>query len=66
MNILERAEQGQSFIVADGGKFLSKLTLNQYDSESITNNYGSSQVLCIRSPEKTKAPDHPPQNEKAV
>jgi hypothetical protein len=41
MNILERAEQGQSFLVADDGQFLGKLTLNQYDSESISNNYGS-------------------------
>lgn len=41
MNIIERAEQGQSFLVADDGQFLGKLTLNQYDSESISNNYGS-------------------------
>jgi hypothetical protein len=41
MNIIERAEQGQSFIVADDGQFLGKLTLNQYDSESISNSYGS-------------------------
>lgn len=41
MNIIERANQGQSFIVADDGQFLGKLTLNSYDSESISNNYGS-------------------------
>lgn len=41
MNIIERAEQGQSFLVADDGQFLGKLTLNQYDSESISNSYGS-------------------------
>jgi len=41
MNILERAEQGQSFLVADDGQFLGKLSLNQYDSESISNKYGS-------------------------
>jgi hypothetical protein len=41
MNIIERAEQGQSFLVADDGQFLGKLSLNQYDSESISNSYGS-------------------------
>ena len=40
MNILERAEQGQSFLVADDGQFLGKLNLNQYDLESISNIYG--------------------------
>jgi hypothetical protein len=41
MNILKRAEQGQSFLVADDGQFLGKLTLNEYETESILNNYGS-------------------------
>lgn len=41
MNIKERAEQRQSFLVADDGQFLGKLTFNQYDSESISNSYGS-------------------------
>ena len=41
MNILERAEQGQPFLVADNGQFLGKLTLNQYDLEFISNSYGS-------------------------
>lgn len=41
MNIIERAQQGQSFLIADDGQFLGKLTLNQYDSESISNTYGS-------------------------
>jgi hypothetical protein len=41
MNIIERAEQGQSFLVANDGQFLGKLSLNQYDSESISNVYGS-------------------------
>ncbi|MCP2028091.1 hypothetical protein L1276_003259 [Flavobacterium sp. HSC-32F16] len=41
MNILQRAEQGQSFLVANDGQFLGKLSLNQYDSESISNSYGS-------------------------
>lgn len=40
MNTIERAEQGQSFLVADDGQFLGKLSLNQYDSESVSNNYG--------------------------
>lgn len=41
MNIIERTEQGESFLVADDGQFLGKLTLNQYGSESISNSYGS-------------------------
>jgi len=41
MNIPERVQQGQSFLVADDGQFLGKLTLNQYDSESVSNTYGS-------------------------
>src|SRR5690554_758438 len=41
MNTIERAGQGQSFLVADDGQFLGKLSLNQYDSESISNTYGS-------------------------
>jgi hypothetical protein len=41
MNLLERVKQGQSFLVADDGQFLGKLTLNQYDLESITNIYGN-------------------------
>lgn len=41
MNTKERAGQGQSFLVADDGQFLGKLSLNQYDSESISNTYGS-------------------------
>ena len=40
MNIIERAQLGQSFLVADDGQFLGKLTLNHYDSESISNAYG--------------------------
>ena len=40
MNILERVGQGQSFLVANDGQFLGKLTLNQYDAESITNSDG--------------------------
>lgn len=41
MNIIERANQGQSFLVANDGQFLGKLSLNQYDSDSISNVYGS-------------------------
>lgn len=41
MDIIERANQGQSFLVADDGQFLGKLCLNQYDTDSITNQYGS-------------------------
>ena len=41
MNIIERAEEGQSFLVANDGQFLGKLSLNIYDAESISNAYGS-------------------------
>lgn len=41
MDINERTKQGQSFLVGDDGQFLGKLTLNQYDLESITNKNGS-------------------------
>ena len=40
MGILERVKEGQSFLLADDGQFLGKLTLNEYDSESILNSYG--------------------------
>lgn len=40
MNVTERIIQKQSFLVADDGQFLGKLNLNQYDLESISNNYG--------------------------
>jgi hypothetical protein len=40
MNIIERAELGQSFLVADDGQYLGTLTLNQYDTESISNSHG--------------------------
>jgi len=40
MDIADRIKQGQSFLVADDGKFLGKLTLNKYDLESISNEYG--------------------------
>lgn len=40
-NIKERIERNESFIVANDGQFLGKLSLNQYDSESIMNKYGS-------------------------
>lgn len=41
MKINERIEQNQTFLVGDDGQFLGKLTLNQYDSDSISNTYGS-------------------------
>ncbi|MCR9055621.1 MAG: hypothetical protein NXI26_27620 [bacterium] len=39
--IAEKIESGESFILADDGQYLGKLTLNKYDSESIMNRYGS-------------------------
>lgn len=54
MNIIERAELGQSFLVADDGQYLGTLTLNQYDAESVSNShgcYGSSHSLTsIKNP----------------
>jgi len=41
MSTIERTKLGQSFLVADDGQFLGKLTLNPYDLESISNTYGS-------------------------
>ena len=35
-----RISKGESFIVANDGQFLGKLSLNIYDSESILNAYG--------------------------
>lgn len=40
MDITARINRGESFIVANDGQFLGKLTLNTYDSESIFNPYG--------------------------
>lgn len=41
MNINDRIREGQSFLVADDGQFLGKLSLNQFDTESISNQFGS-------------------------
>lgn len=44
MNVQElqqRVSLRQSFLVANDGQFLGKLTLNRYDSESISNQYGN-------------------------
>lgn len=37
----QRLSLHQSFLVANDGQFLGKLTLNRYDSESIFNKYGN-------------------------
>ena len=39
--ILEKIDNSESFLLADDGQYLGKLTLNKYDSESIMNQYGS-------------------------
>lgn len=39
--IADKISAGESFLVANDGQFLGKLTLNQYDTESIFNHYGS-------------------------
>lgn len=44
MNIHEfnlRIAQGQSFLLANDGQFLGKLTMNRYAPDSISNIYGS-------------------------
>jgi hypothetical protein len=38
--LLEKIRQGESFLVANDGQFLGKLSLNRYDTESISNPYG--------------------------
>lgn len=41
MNITARIHRSESFIVANDGQFLGKLSLNKFDPESILNPYGS-------------------------
>lgn len=36
-----KARAGESFLVANDGQYLGKLSSNQYNSESISNPYGS-------------------------
>lgn len=40
MNIDERIARGESFIFANDGQFLGKLSLNRFDNESISNVFG--------------------------
>ena len=40
MCIEDRIRRGESFLVANDGQYLGRLTLNQYDAESISNPYG--------------------------
>lgn len=43
MNTFElnsRINRSESFIIASDGQFLGKLSLNRYDPDSISNNYG--------------------------
>jgi hypothetical protein len=39
--ILQLAQQGESFLLANDGQYLGKLSLNRYDSNSVSNPYGS-------------------------
>jgi len=41
VDVKERINIGESFIVANDCQFLGKLSLNRYDSESIMNEYGN-------------------------
>lgn len=40
MTLQERIKRNESFIVANDGQYLGKLSLNMYDLESIINIYG--------------------------
>lgn len=40
-NVINRIVRGESFLLANDGQFLGKLSLNRSDSESISNQYGS-------------------------
>jgi len=37
----QKIQNGETFLIANDGQFLGKLTLNRYDTESIMNQYGS-------------------------
>lgn len=39
--ILDKIERSESFLLANDGQYLGKLCLNRYESESITNQYGT-------------------------
>jgi len=39
-SVRQRIENRESFLIADDGQYLGKLSLNQYDVESISNPYG--------------------------
>lgn len=39
-DIQNKIQNGESFIIANDGQFLGKLTLNAYDAESVSNPYG--------------------------
>jgi hypothetical protein len=39
--ILKRIERDESFLLANDGQYLGKLSLNRFDSESIFNEFGS-------------------------
>lgn len=40
MTVNDRIKNRESFLVANDGQFIGKLSLNRYDSESILNTYG--------------------------
>ncbi len=40
MRIEDRIRRGESFLIANDGQYLGRLTLNQFDAESISNPYG--------------------------
>jgi hypothetical protein len=40
VNIVEKMKNGESFLLANDGQYLGKLSLNQFDVESIFNKFG--------------------------
>jgi hypothetical protein len=40
-SINQKIEQGESFLLANDGQYLGRLTMNKFDTESISNQYGS-------------------------
>jgi hypothetical protein len=40
-SINQKIQNGESFIVANDGQYLGKLTLNKFDRDSIANEYGN-------------------------
>lgn len=42
-----RIMASESFLIANDGQYLGKLTLNRYNAESISNDYGSYGIVLL-------------------